>query len=329
MRARCAPEIALEENPGARLGIKIAAHACEGRDKLTFVISRPIAAFGDWVEQLIAESTGKAGVGIVPVVGESLRDPSCYGNDRVFVDIRLRGDGEGVAAIDELAQGAPVLRFGVEDATHLGAQIFLWEFAVAVAGHVLGVNPFDQPNVEESKRLAREMTSVYRETGGFPEDEQDVASTRELREFVTGAKQGAYIAVHAYVPSSPPVREALSELRDWIRDASGCATTVGFGPRFLHSTGQLHKGDGGNGRFVQLTCRAATDVPIPDEAGSPATSIGFDVLKSAQALGDARALCAAGRRLLRLDLGEAPENALRALVTELTTRSDGGHHGAR
>jgi hypothetical protein len=190
----------------------------------------------------------------------------------------------------------------LKDRYDLGGQFFLWEMATAVAGHILGIPPFDQPNVEAAKILAREMVAAYQEEGQLPAGETAPLETSILADFLEGANPGDYIALQAYVQPTDEARSALQAFRIRLRDKTRLATTLGFGPRFLHSTGQLHKGDGGNGLFIQFTSGADQDVPIPDEPGGPGSSISFGVLKEAQSLGDAQALLDAGRRLIRFRL---------------------------
>jgi len=298
----CAPDAPLEQNPGAQIGIKIAAAALQGRDKLTFVLSPKIAAFGDWVEQLIAESTGKEGRGILPVVSEPLGSLDVYGKDRYFVHIGIEGEPP-IAALDALeAAGHPVMRISLADRYALGEQFFIWEFATAVAGHILGINPFDQPNVESAKVMARRMMKTYRETGSLPTEKSAPLSKEALAGFLEAAVPGDYFSLQAYLTPTPQTEAALQRIRLWVRDTKKLATTLGFGPRFLHSTGQLHKGDRGNGLFVQITSDAGDDLAIPDGMGGDTSSVTFQTLKMAQALGDAAALEQAGRRVLRLHI---------------------------
>ena len=324
MMLACGAEMPASQNPAAQLGVTMGELARAGRDKLTFVISRPIASFGDWVEQLIAESTGKEGTGILPVVGEPLAEPQLYGNDRVFVRLSLgddlddRADEVRLQALEEA--GHPVVRVRLADSYDLGGQFFLWELATAIAGHILGINPFDQPNVEAAKVLARQMVTEYKARGSLPDEppvfaDQGVAVYANLPAgrklvsladawayFLGLARPGDYLALQAYLPPTPALGRALAELRLRLRQRCRLATTVGYGPRFLHSTGQLHKGDAGRGLFVQITADAPRDAAIPDEAGKPESSITFGVLEMAQALGDRHALLNAGRRVLRFHL---------------------------
>ena len=298
---------AVRKDDGATLGAILGALAKAGRDKVTFVTSPALANFGDWVEQLIAESTGKDGTGILPVVGEALGDPAVYGADRLFVYLRLAGadaaQGAHDAALAALAAaGHPVVTIRLHDLYDVGGQFFLWELATAVAGHLLGIQPFDQPNVESAKVLARQMVATYHELGRLPEDTPAPLSSTALRAFLAASRPGDYIALQAYVPPTPATTAALNALRLALRDRLHLATTVGYGPRFLHSTGQLHKGDGNNGLFIQFTADVLQDAPIPDEAGAAASGMSFGVLIQAQALGDGQALRDAGRRVIRFHL---------------------------
>ena len=306
------------DNIGGRLGAVIGEMALRGKDKLTFVISPNIAAFGDWVEQLIAESTGKEGTGVVPIVGEEVGDSSSYGRDRLFVHLRLKGDSSRDAAVQSLIDaGEPVVRVNVRDKYDIGGQFFLWEMATAVAGVRLGINPFDQPNVEAAKKRARGMIEFYREEGSLPSTDAIVplsAASQELPRFVGDVKEDGYIALHAYVQSSEESDRALGNLREALRSGDGTATTVGYGPRFLHSTGQLHKGDGGKGLFIQFIDSPKTDLPIPDQPGGTESTISFGTLKRAQMLGDRQALLDAGRRVLTIELDGDAAGALESVA---------------
>lgn len=318
-----------DRNRAACLGVTLAELARSGRDKVTFLTSPALASFADWAEQLLAESTGKDGTGLVPVVGEPVGHPAVYGTDRVFVYLRLGADQTHDAEADALeAAGHPVIRLHLGDLYDVGAQFFLWEFATAVAGWRLGVQPFDQPDVEAAKVLARSMVDAYRRDGRLPEpaptlrqgdlqlygDAPGRSVGEALRSFVAGGRPGAYVALQAYLKPCPGHDEGLRALQTRIRDATHLPTTVGYGPRFLHSTGQMHKGDAGRGLFVQLTCDDAQDAPIPDEVGSPVSSMTFGVLKRAQALGDGQALAERGRSVLRIHLGSAVTAGLRRLA---------------
>lgn len=292
------------DNLAARLGVTIGELAKAGRDKLTFVISPAIASFGDWVEQLIAESTGKDGRGIIPIVGEPVGAPSVYGDDRVFVHLALPEDHTDAAALDQLREaGHPVITIHLNDPYDLGGQFFLWEMATAVAASRMQIHPFDQPDVEAAKNLARTMVSAYFLTGSLPTGTTVAPSAAALDSFVDQAGPGAYIAIQAYINPTEAADRALGQLRQQLRDATGRATTLGYGPRYLHSTGQLHKGDGGRGLFIQLLSEPKADLPIPDDAKTDTSTMTFGILKAAQALGDAQALEAVGRKVLRFDLG--------------------------
>ncbi|GAB4369261.1 MAG: bifunctional transaldolase/phosoglucose isomerase [Deltaproteobacteria bacterium] len=320
------------DNLGARLGVILGELSAAGRDKLTLIASPAIGGFGDWVEQLIAESTGKEGKGIVPVVGEPTGPPDVYGNDRLFVYLRLEEDDSFDGAVQDLENaGHPVVRLRLKDPYDLGGQFFLWEMATAVAGHRIGINPFDQPNVESAKILARRMLDDYRKEGKLPDlvptlrsggitvygDVAAETPTDALIAFLGQARPGDYVALQAYVHPCAGMDHALLTLRSFLRDRYKLATTVGYGPRFLHSTGQMHKGDGGRGLFLQWTADDPLDVSIPDEAGSPASSGTFGVLKTAQALGDRQALLDAGRRVIRVHLGPDPLAGLSSLTEVL------------
>jgi len=306
-------------NSAAWLGAIMGELAAAGRDKLTVVASPPLAGFGVWVEQLIAESTGKQGTGILPVADEPLGPATVYGQDRLFVYLRLDGDTTHDAALRALeAAGHPVVRLRLRDRLDLGGEFFRWQMATALAGRRLGINPFDQPNVESAKQLARRMVATYHQDGSLPAptpslqadgirvyaDTGGTSLPDAAAAFLAQARPRDYVALHAYIQPTAAAASALEQLRVGLRDRLGLATTTGFGPRFLHSTGQLHKGDGGNGLFIQITADDPHDIPIPDRAGSSASTMTFGVLKAAQALGDRAALQAAGRRVIGFHLGQ-------------------------
>lgn len=313
----------------ARLGVILGELAKVGRDKVTFVVSKEIAGFDDWVEQLVAESTGKEGRGILPVIGEPLVAPDSYGKDRAFVHIRMEGDCANDAVLQKLTQrGDPLITLRLQDRYDLGGQFFLWEMATAVAGACLGVNPFDQPDVEAAKVHTREMIAAFHKEGKlhiltptlqgegivvYGDVRAKNTPGEALNCFLTHAEEGAYIALQAYLHPDSDTGSALLSLRNALRGRFGKAVTVGYGPRFLHSTGQLHKGDAGRGLFVQLTADGSQDVSIPDEAGLPHSSLTFGVLKEAQALGDRQALLNSGRRVIRFHLGADVIGGLRKL----------------
>ena len=332
MAQGCARDLPGNDNPAAWLGAIMAALAQAGVDKATFIASPAVASFGDWAEQLIAESTGKDGTGIVPVVAEPPGAPGVYGDDRLFFYLHLDGDDTYEPQV-ALLEGArrPVVRIHLRDRYDLGAQFFLWELAVAVAGHLLNIQPFDQPNVESAKAIGRQMVAAFSESGTFPPETPTLAENgvavygsapaRSLGEalalFLNQAHPASYVAFQAYIAPTPENDALLEAVRTRLRDKYRLATTVGYGPRYLHSTGQLHKGDGGGGLFIQLTSDAAADLPIPDAAGAPQSSLSFGTLKLAQALGDREALLENGRRVLRLHLGTDVLGGLRALLAAL------------
>jgi transaldolase/glucose-6-phosphate isomerase len=297
-RARSMAEACRENgpgNPGLSLGAAMGLLALSGRDKLTFDVGAPVSRLGMWIEQLVAESTGKEGRGILPVENEPLGPPSAYGGDRFFASIRRAGSEGGEAgALASLAEaGHPVARFPIADALDLGAEMFRWEFATAVAGKLLGIDPFDQPNVQEAKDRTNEILSGKAgAVAKAPESLEESVSS-----LVGSLRPGDYFAITAYVPSTPGNEAALQKVRLAVRDGKRVATTVGFGPRFLHSTGQLHKGGPPTGVFLQLTCEAPEDVPIPGRPWS------FGRVVAAQAAGDLAALESRGRRAKTVSLG--------------------------
>jgi transaldolase / glucose-6-phosphate isomerase len=307
------------------LGATMGALAKAGRDKLTLVVPPALANFGDWVEQLVAESTGKQGTGILPVVDEPLTSPGVYGDDRLFVVLHIAGEASDADRIAALVDaGHPVVEMTLRDRYDLGAQLYIWELATAIAGYLLGIQPFNQPNVEAAKKLARKMIAAYQASGELPEIETTPFTAAALRAFLDQAKAGDYVALQAYVQPTAATTAALQALRLALRERTNLATTVGYGPRYLHSTGQLHKGDGGQGLFIQFTADAPEDVDIPDEDGagdenSSGSSISFGVLVRAQALGDYEALASADRRVIHFHLDETVDiaEALRQMAADL------------
>ncbi len=336
MMAECGPEVPLQNNPGVVLGATLAEAARAGRDKITFVFSPEIATFADWVEQLIAESTGKEGKGLVPVAGESLGEPSSYSDDRIFVRMRVASDsGEGteqnLKALEEA--GHPVIRIGLESKLGLAREFFRWEIATATAGALLEINAFDQPNVQESKDNTKRLLEVFKSEGKLPQEKALLASeglefycddeTRGRLErdaqaadsaesllagFLDEARPGDYAAVMAYLVRTPETEARLQSIRLCLRDNLRAASTLGFGPRFLHSTGQLHKGGPNKGLFLQITAADPHDLAIPEE---PYT---FSVLKQAQALGDLESLESKQRRVLRIHIAKDTEAGLHRLL---------------
>lgn len=323
----CAATTPVAKNPALVLGTSIAEFALAGRDKLTFVASRSLAALPSWIEQLVAESTGKNGRGIIPVVGEPLGLPDSYGPDRVFVVLRALADQKAnpapvreqdarLAALE--AAGHPVLRITIPDAFALGQEFFRWEVATAAAGAALGVQPFDQPDVEEAKAFAR--TAMAGDAAIMPGTEPVLATDHDqLTQAITywlaqsspAGRSADYISIQAYLAPTPSTVASLATIQKSLRDHTRLAVTVGFGPRFLHSTGQLHKGGPESGLFLQLLDTPCTDLPIPT------TGFSFDQLIQAQALGDFQALSHLGRRILRLHLGPDPASTLPLLLSSL------------
>jgi transaldolase/glucose-6-phosphate isomerase len=344
MAERCGPSVEPKENPGARLGLLLGAAGRSGRDKVTVVLSRRLATFGAWIEQLLAESTGKAGRALIPVDGEPLGPPEVYGDDRLFVAVRdgLEPDAVPDAALSTLARaGHPVVSIEVGGPRDLPAEFFRWAFAAAVAGAVLGVNPFDQPDVEASKAAARRWIAQWEQTGRWPPDEP-VAEQEGIhlyapardREALGGPARGgpvaAWLAAHlhrlapgryfallAFVDRHEAHVAPLEAIRGLVRDRCRVATTLGFGPRYLHSTGQAHKGGPNTGVFLLVTADDAVDLPVP---GRRAT---FGAVKAAQARGDFEVLAARGRPILRVHLPGDVAAGLRALhgLVDQATRS--------
>jgi len=317
----CGADVPPAENPGIRLGLALGAAAKAGRDKVTLTASEQIADFGAWAEQLIAESTGKNGKALIPLAGETLGAPDVYGNDRIFVDLRLTGDTARDAALEALqAAGHPVVRIEVTDIGHIGQEFFRFEIATAVAGAVMGINPFDQPDVESAKIKTRELTAAFESSGALPtetpvaEDEaialytdaDNAAALRQagangdlvswLKAHFARTHDGDYAALLAYLDRDEKNTAAVQSARMAIRDARHVATCVGFGPRFLHSTGQAYKGGPNSGVFLQITADDARDLKIPGHKAS------FGVIKAAQARGDFDVLTERGRRALRLHI---------------------------
>jgi transaldolase / glucose-6-phosphate isomerase len=317
----CAPSAPPIENPGVILGAIIGVCQRHGRDKATIIASEGISDFGAWLEQLLAESTGKLGKGIVPVDAEPLGAPNVYGADRVFAYLRLASDQDSdqeraVAALE--GAGHPVVRITVSDTMQLGQEFFRWEMATAVAGSLIGINPFDQPDVEASKVKTRDLTTAYEQTGSLPQEEPffaegqfklfaDPRNAGELKPHATSldtalkahfARIGAgdYAALLAYIERNQAHIEVMQNLRVKIRERTKAATCVGFGPRFLHSTGQAYKGGPNSGVFLQITCDEPADLPVPGQKYT------FGVVKAAQARGDFEVLAERGRRALRVHI---------------------------
>ncbi len=305
-------------NRAAMLGVILGEAAKKGCNKVTFLLSPSVASLGDWLEQLIAESTGKEGRGILPVVGEPVNFLEFYGKDRIFVHIRL--DGEGVfddVADDLVGAGYPVLTLHLRDVYDVGAQFFLWETATAIAGWRLGINPFDQPDVESAKVKARETVTAFAEKGRLPSvrprleedgirlygDVHGKTPEEAFRHFLALGGRGSYVALQAWLRPEPGTEETFRILQGAVRDRTRHAVTFGWGPRFLHSTGQLHKGDDGKGLFIQFKANGIDDAGIPETAGGEPGALTFGILKEAQSRGDRQALEEKGRKVLTIDLG--------------------------
>ncbi|HWP47182.1 MAG TPA: bifunctional transaldolase/phosoglucose isomerase [Candidatus Limnocylindrales bacterium] len=335
----CKPSMPIEENPGVVLGTILGVLANRGYDKVTLITSPGIYDLGAWLEQLLAESTGKEGKGLIPVDRESLGSPDVYGQDRIFIYIRLESepDESQDKAIDRLEQaGQPVVRISVNEIYDLGEEFFRWEMATAVAGSILGINPFDQPDVEASKEETRKLTSEYERTGALPPeipileegslqlftDEKNARALKEavesdpslvtyLKAHLNRLQANDYFAVLAYVEMNEAHEKLLQALRHAVRDAKQVATCLGFGPRFLHSTGQVYKGGPNRGVFLQITCEDAIDLPVPGQKYT------FGVVKAAQARGDFQVLTERDRRALRVHLGKEVRTDLVKLETAI------------
>ncbi|HET9307461.1 MAG TPA: bifunctional transaldolase/phosoglucose isomerase [Candidatus Sulfotelmatobacter sp.] len=325
MARACGPNVAVEENTGAVLGIILGSAAVAGRDKVTIITSPGISDLGAWLEQLLAESTGKNGKGIIPVDREGLGSPDVYGNDRVFVYLRLEtgADASQDGKVDTLEKaGQPIVRITIADTYDLGAEFFRWEIATAVAGSIIGINAFNQPDVEASKIATRNLTSEYEKTGSLPAekpviedsgvklftDEKNAADLAKaaggdrtlagyLKAHLNRIKSGDYFAVLGYIQMNAEHEQALQGVRHAVRDKKHVATCLGFGPRFLHSTGQAYKGGPNSGVFLQITCDDSVELPVPGQKFT------FGIVKAAQARGDFQVLAERGRRALRVHLG--------------------------
>jgi transaldolase/glucose-6-phosphate isomerase len=340
----CKDSTPIEQNPGVMLGLIMGTAAKLGRDKITLITSPGIADLGAWLEQLIAESTGKLGKGIIPVDREELGAPEVYGNDRIFAYLRLESGPDAaqdakVVTIEKVGQ--PVVRIAVSDTYTLGQEFFRWEIATAVAGSILGINAFNQPDVEASKIVTKQLTSEYERTGSLPPekplleeagfklftDDRNAADLAKaaaagpssgsspetplknyLRAHLARLGTGDYFAVLAYVEMNAEHESLLQTLRMTVRDRKRVATCLGFGPRFLHSTGQAYKGGPNSGVFLQITCDDAKDLPVPGQKYT------FGVVKAAQARGDFQVLADRKRRALRMHLG----SNVKAGLTKLT-----------
>ena len=330
----CGADVPPQQNPGVQLGLAMGLAGLEGRDKVTIFCSNKVADFGAWAEQLIAESTGKDGKGLIPIEGETIGEVSAYGNDRFFIDLRTDGEDDAghdakLAALEEA--GHPVARIVMPSIDHLGQEFFRFELATAVAGAILGINPFNQPDVESAKIKTRELTSAFERSGKLPAetpvvssaaadlytDEQNAAELRKagadgdldswIKAHLSRSGQGDYLALLAYIARERAHIEALQKMRLKVRDARHLATCAEFGPRFLHSTGQAYKGGPDSGLFLQITAEEARDLQVPGQKAS------FGVIKAAQARGDFEVLTERGRRALRVHLKGDLAKGLQAL----------------
>jgi glucose-6-phosphate isomerase len=339
----CCPGVPVEENPGLVLGTILGVLAKHGRDKVTVIASPGVAALGAWLEQLLAESTGKNGKGIIPVDREVVGTPEVYGADRVFVYIRLQSAPEHSqdAAVEALERaGQPVVRISMADIYDLGQEFFRWEFATAVAGAIMGLNPFDQPDVEASKVVTKQLTDQYEHTGVLTVDSPIIEDQGirlyadpayvDILKAVTGKSPslrnylaahvnhlvaGHYFALLAYIEMNAAHEARLQCIRHIVRATRRVATCLGFGPRFLHSTGQAYKGGPNSGVFLQITCEDATDLPVPGQRYT------FGVVKAAQARGDFQVLASRGRRVLRIHLGADVKAGLATLQAAMEPAS--------
>lgn len=328
------------QNPGVALGVVLGEAARQGRDKLTIITSPGVADLGAWLEQLIAESTGKEGKGIIPVDREALGEPQVYGDDRLFAYVRLASapDAAQDAAVAALeAAGQPVVRIALADVYDLGQEFFRWEIATAVAGAILGINPFNQPDVEASKIVTKELTSAYEESGALPPEEPlfaadgialftddknaavlNLAVGKEqsliayLKAHLERVQAGDYVAFLAYVEMNEAHENIIAAARHAVRDGKRVATCLGFGPRFLHSTGQAYKGGANSGVFLQITADDALELAVPEQ------SYTFGIVKAAQARGDFQVLADRNRRALRVHLGADVQDGLEKLRMAIT-----------
>lgn len=313
-----------DENAGLELGAVLGALAQRGRDKMTLVGDPETESLGSWIEQLVAESTGKEGKGIVPIDLEPLGPPDVYGDDRVFVYTSFgperadrKGTGEALAALERA--GHPVIRLKMAKRSDLGREFFRWELATAIAGSVLRVNPFDEPDVTEAKLATSAILALHQQQGALP-DPGEVLSLLDadaVRKHVSAVTPGDYVALCPYFRRTPERDRFLARARVLIRQKTRAATTLGYGPRYLHSTGQLHKGGPATGVFVQLTADVKADLPIPSEGGDVATASSFGILRDAQALGDLQVLRRKNRRVVRVHLGGDVEGGLERLLAVL------------
>ena len=335
----CGPDVPPHENAGVQLGLAMGLAGLESRDKVTILSSPKVAAFGAWAEQLIAESTGKDGKGLIPIDGEPLGDPALYGKDRFFIDIRTEGEDDAahddrLAALE--AAGHPVVRIVMKSIDHIGQEFFRFEMATAVAGAILGINPFNQPDVEDAKIKTRELTAAFEKSGALPTekpvmasaqadlytDDRNAADLRKagadgdlgswLKAHLARAGAADYVALLAYIERASAHIDSLQTMRLAVRDRRHLATCAEFGPRFLHSTGQAYKGGPDSGVFLQITADDDKDLAVPGQKAS------FGVIKAAQARGDFDVLTERGRRALRVHLKGDLTSGLKLLEAAIT-----------
>jgi len=320
-----------KENPGVYLGAILGCLASAGKNKLMPVVPKSIGLFGDWLEQLIAESTGKDGRGILPVICDNVGKSSDYSDDVYFLCLKMNNDNSRNDDFRKVGEsGIPYIMINLENIYDMGSQFFLWEFAIAVAGHIMGIQPFNQPDVESAKKAAKVMIQTYGSDGDLPNIEShDIdgnievyADLREnslssyLNDFLSEAKDGngSYIAVQAFLQPLEQIRRLLNEFKTKIEKTTGLPVTIGFGPRYLHSTGQLHKGGSGNGFFIQLLESYQPDLPIPDDFDSGDGGISFGTLIRAQCLGDREALIKAQRKIVTFGFNADTVTGLEKLI---------------
>ncbi len=305
MKRQCTKDIPAARNPGLSLGAALGESALAARDKLTVLADAPLSPLANWIEQIIAESSGKQGKGILPVPLEPLDQPELYGNDRIFVYLKQNGELEnGVAALR--AAGHPVIEFPIENPYDAAAEFYRWEIATAVACHIIGVNAFDQPDVQDSKDRTNAKIAEYKSSGKLNEGKSVELKEAKpaLAEFLKQAKAGDYVAINAYLPRTDEMVDVLQKMRVAIREKTKCAVTAGFGPRFQHSTGQFHKGGPNTGLFIQIISDAEKDMQIPNEGMT------YGTLIRAQALGDYETLVARSRRVIRVHLSKPEDMSL-------------------
>lgn len=320
-----------ENNPGFSLGTLLGLLALQGVDKLFVSLPGRLKLFGAWIEQLMAESTGKDGKGVLPIICVDIEQDSIYTDGAYLVDLRINNDNTDNGAHGELMKsGLPAMQIGLDDIYDFGGQFFLWGFATALAGHIMNINPFNQPDVEAAKSAAREMVESYKSRGKIPEPEsRTIEKSIDFYEPFSGnslgsimiwfikkaeSMSGSYISIQAYLYPDERVRELLDELKTKIKERSGLPVTIGFGPGYLHSTGQLHKGDSGNGFFIQLMEDYGPELVIPDDFGVPDGSIAFGTLIKAQCIGDRKALLQGQRNVLSVRFNTDTAKGLERLI---------------